>query len=311
MKLIVVTPAGREKYLRLLSHYILESTNIHEWHLWDNCRNEADRAYLQRLAKKDPRFKIKNLPHADGGFNVIGDFYRFCDDPDAFYLRLDDDVIFVEDGFFPKFMARVMAERGSAIWYAPLIINNAICNSLIKHLSRVVIDGPLTCQAGCEYSWAHPAFPQALHPVFIEAVQANRIDDFRVPDREIRLSRFSINAIGFFGSDIVSLGEAFQPPPGEEEEWLSSTLPAKLDRPGKIFGDLIAAHFSFYPQERQLLRSNILEGYYKLAGLASPVYEKPAFRLREKLKSWSRGNRAAGPRYTISLPVNEGSPHQI
>lgn len=304
MKLIVVTPAGREKYLRLLSHHVLKSPDVHEWHLWDNCRNEADRAYLERLAASDPRCRIRKLPHADGGFNVIGDFYRFCDDAEAFYLRLDDDVVFVEDGFFQKFMARVMAERGSAIWYAPLIINNAICNSLIKQLSRVLVDGPLTCQASCEFSWAHASFPQALHPVFIEAVRTNRLDDFRVPDREIRLSRFSINALGFFGSDIVSLGERFHPPSGDEEEWLSATLPMKLDRPGKIFGDLIVAHFSFYPQERQLLRTNILDGYYGLTGLAPPIYEKPPIRLRDRFKQWRRGRRASTPpRYTISLPA--------
>ncbi|TPK05505.1 hypothetical protein FJ872_25985 [Mesorhizobium sp. B2-5-9] len=303
MKLIVVTPAGREKYLRLLGHHVLKNPDVHEWHLWDNCRNEADRAYLQRLAASDPRCKIKRLPHADGGINVIGDFYRFCDDPGAFYLRLDDDVVFVEDGFFRKFMARVMAERGSAIWYAPLIVNNAICNSLIKQLSRVRVDGPLTCQASCEFSWAHATFPQALHPVFIEAVRSNRLQDFRVPDREIRLSRFSINAIGFFGSDIVGLGEHFQPR-GDEEEWLSATLPAKLDRPGKIFGDLLVAHFSFYTQERQLLRTNILEGYYELAGLAPPVYEKPPVGWREQLRQWRRRRRgSAPPRYTISLPA--------
>jgi hypothetical protein len=308
MKLIVVTPAGREKYLRLLSHHVLRSPEVHEWHLWDNCRNEADRAYLQRLAASDPRCRIKKLPHADGGTNVIGDFYRFCDDPDAFYLRLDDDVVFVEDGFFQKFMARVMAERGSAIWYAPLIINNAICNSLIKQLSRVVVDGPLTCQASCEFSWAHASFPKALHPVFIEAVRSNRLDDFRVPDREIRLSRFSINAIGFFGSDIVGLGEGFHPPSGgDEEEWLSATLPAKLDRPGKIFGDLIVAHFSFFTQERQLLRTDILDGYYGLAGLPVPVYEKPVIRkrLKDRLRPWRKpGNWE--PDYRISLPASNG-----
>eukprot|EP01035_Chromulina_nebulosa_P064431 gene64431-88113_t len=51
MKLIVVTPAGREKYLRLLSHHVLESRGVYEWHLWDNCRNEADRAYFESVAR--------------------------------------------------------------------------------------------------------------------------------------------------------------------------------------------------------------------------------------------------------------------
>ena len=93
MKLIVVTPAGREKYLRLLSHYVLGSSEVVEWHLWDNCRTEADRAYLERLAASDPRCRIKRLAGANGGFAIIGDFFRFCDDRDALYLRLDDDIL--------------------------------------------------------------------------------------------------------------------------------------------------------------------------------------------------------------------------
>ena len=43
MKLIVVTPAGRERYLRLLAHYVLGSRDVAEWQLWDNCRKESDR----------------------------------------------------------------------------------------------------------------------------------------------------------------------------------------------------------------------------------------------------------------------------
>ncbi|RWQ66503.1 hypothetical protein [Mesorhizobium sp.] len=305
MKLIVVTPAGREKYLRLLSHYVLKSPEVYEWHLWDNCRNEVDRAYLQQLAATDTRCRIKTLPDADGSNNAIGDFFRFCDDPDAFYLRLDDDVVFLEDGFFPRFMERVASERGSALWYAPLIINNAICNTLIKYLSRVLVDGPLTCQAACEFSWAHASFPMALHPVFIEAVKANRLGDFRVPDREIRLSRFSINAIGFFGSDIMELGDLFIPPKngsGGEEEWLSATLPAMLDRPGKVLGDLVVAHFSFFTQERRLLQTNILDSYYRLAGLVPAPYKTPVIPLKDRLRPWRKLKRSRAPKYTISLP---------
>ena len=279
----------------MLAHHVLKSPAVHEWHLWDNCRNEADRAYLQRLAASDcvPDKKTSTRRWHE---QCHPQFYRFCDDVDAFYLRLDDDVVFVEDGFFQKFMTRVMAERGSAIWYAPLIINNAICNSLIKQLSRVVVEGPLTCQASCGFSWAHASFPLALHPVFIEAVRSHRLDDFRVPDREIRLSRFpSMRSVSWM--DIVSLGEGFRPPSGvDEEEWLSATLPARLDRPGRIFGDLIVAHFGFYTQERHLLRTNILDGYYGCRSLAPPVYEKPETRtrLRDRLRPWRKPKESWG-----------------
>ena len=300
MKLIVVTPAGRERYMRLLSHYVLGSSAVDAWHLWDNCRKEPDRAYLNTLAASDPRCSIKRLPSADGTSANIGDFFRFCDDPDALYLRLDDDIVFTEPGFFERFKARALENRGKALWFAPLIVNNAICSSLIQNLSQVTIKGEISAQAMCPASWAHADFPIAMHPVLIEAARRGRLDAFRVPDREVRLSRFSINAIAFFGAEIVELGELFHPPDRNEEEWFSAILPAKLNRCGLVLGDLLVAHFSFYTQERRLLQTNILDAYYELAGLPVPYYKKPRDKLRHLVRNW-RSARSR-PKYTISLP---------
>jgi hypothetical protein len=305
MRLVVVTPAGRQKYLELLSHYVLGSPEVAEWQLWDNCRNERDRAYLRQLAKRDPRCRLKELPGAKGGFAIIGEFFRFCDDPEALYLRLDDDIVYLEPGFFPRFVARATEERGRAFWFSPLIINNAICTWLIKFFSEVRIDGPATCQAMCPYTWATAALPKALHPAFLEAAGGGRLDAFRVGDHSPRLSRFSINAFGFFGADRVALGERFIAPEGNEEEWLSAVLPAQLDRPGKIFGDLIAAHFSFYTQERELLRTDILERYYRLAGLEPPERRRP----KRRQSLWGRWRAGRGrvsdpPRYAVTVPAS-------
>jgi hypothetical protein len=306
MKFIVVTPAGREKYLRLLAHHVLGSPLVSEWHLWDNCRTAEDRAYLHRLAASDPRCKLKQLPGADGNFGIIGAFFRFCDDPDAFYLRLDDDVVHVEEGLFGRMLERATAARGSAIWFAPMIINNAICGALLKELARVRIEGPISCQAMCPYAWAHADFPIALHPVYIEAVRTGRTADFYVPDRELRATRFSINAIGFFGADKLALGDLFMPPGIQtEEEWLSATLPIRLNSCGKVLGDMTVAHFSFYTQERRVLQTDILDRYYALAGLPAPVYEKPKKRLKEVLRPWKKPKRPL-PVYRISLA--EGQP---
>ena len=302
VKLIIVTPAGREKYLRLLSHYILKSSEVAEWQLWDNCRNKTDQDYLHALAASDPRCKLKQLPGADGGWGIIGDFFRFCDDPNALYLRFDDDVVFIEDDFFSRFVRRAEAERGKAVWFAPMVINNAICNFLLKHFSRLTITGPITCQAMCPWSWAYPNFPEALHPVFIAAVRQGRLADFHVPDREVRLSRFSINAFGFFGAEKAALGDQFMPPGYAEEEWLSAILPAKLDRAGKIFGDLFVAHFSFYTQEKRLLQTDILDAYYQLASLSIPQLEIPVDKvpLKDRLRPW-RKQKNDEPRYTVLL----------
>ena len=158
----------------------------------------------------------------------------------------------------------------------------------------------------CPYAWAYASFPEALHPVFVEAARSGRLDVFRVPDREVRSGRFSINAIGFFGADKLALGELFMPADCEaEEEWLSAVLPIKTNRPGKVLGDLLVSHFSFYTQERRLLQTDILEDYYSLAGLAAPAREKPRekVRLKDRLRFWrkprQRGPKA--PEYQIAL----------
>lgn len=303
MKLIVVTPAGRERYMRLLSHYVLGSPEVSEWHLWHNCRTPADSAYVRALVASDPRCRLKELPGAQGGFAIIGDFFRFCDDAEALYLRLDDDVVYLEPGFFPKFIARAEQERGKALWFSPIVINNAISAWMLKHFSQVKITGPISCQAMCPCAWASPNLPMALHPVFIEAVRRGRLEDFRVPDRTLRLSRFSINALGFFGAERMALGERFIAPNGNEEEWLSAILPAMLDRYGILFGNLVAAHFSFYPQEEALLRTRLLEEYYALAGLPPPVYERPQVKrkLKHRLMPWRKPRVDPGPQYTVAL----------
>ena len=305
MKFVVVTPAGRERYLRLLSHYVLSSPVVEEWQLWDNCRNEADRAYLQRLAASDPRVKIKRLDHADGSAANIGDFFRFCDDSEALYLRLDDDIVFAGPGFFERFKERALAHRGEALWFAPLIVNNAVCSSLIQNLSRVTVEGTITMQAMDPFSWAHASFPLAMHPVLIDAAKRGRLDDFRVPDREVRLGRFSINALAFFGAEIAALGEDFFPPHQNEEEWFSAVLPAKVNRPGKVLGDLLVSHFAFYTQEQKLLQTDILERYYELAGVPWPGFAKPKDisplkKLYRRLRYRMREEDA--PQYKISLP---------
>ena len=130
MKVIAVTPAGRRRYLELLAKYVLSDEAVAEWHLWDNCRDPADRAYLQSLT--DPRIKIVSLPNAKGDNRSINKFCRTMTDPDAFYVKLDDDICYLPPGFFGRFAAKVAASKTNAIWFSPMVINNAICSWLLS-----------------------------------------------------------------------------------------------------------------------------------------------------------------------------------
>src|SRR5690606_29772622 len=110
------------------------------------------------------------------------------------------------------------------------------------------------------------------------------------------------------GEDRVRLGEEFIPPHSiDEEEWISSILPAKENRNGMIFGGLVVSHFAFHTQEQALLRTKILDGYCEIAGLPPFVYEKPFLpkeqrkRLKDVLRPWKKRGQFRGPEYRIAL----------
>jgi hypothetical protein len=71
----------------------------------------------------------------------------------------------------------------------------------------------------------------------------------------------------------------------DDEEWISAVLPSRTGKPGRVLGGLTIAHFSFYTQEQELLRTDILERYAQLAGLTAcemPPLKPVPFRKRIK-----------------------------
>lgn len=303
-RIIAVTPAGRKRYLELLAHYVLADVTIEEWRLWDNCRDPRDRVFLEELAQRHPgRVKLVRLPGADGGLRSINRFYPTLNDPNAFYIKLDDDIVWLPRHFGARLYQHAAAERTRYIWWSPLIINNALCSWLLKYYSQVSIDADLTAQAGCVHAWRSPAFAVHLHRAFIEAVRSRALAAFEVPDFAVSLARFSINCIGFFGSDVLRLGTTFCPPEVDDEEWLSAVLPSRVGRPGRIAGHLPVSHFSFYTQEHHLIASGVLEEYYRLAGLQPGAFEIPPLPFKHRLKRhliarWLEARDA----YVIALP---------
>jgi hypothetical protein len=266
-RIVAVTPAGRAHYLNVLSAYILNDDSIAEWQLWDNCRKPTDRAYIEAMARDHAKITIVRAPQIDGTNRAINQFYRGLTDPRAFYIKLDDDIVYLPDHFGQYLYAAAKAEFGQFTYWSPLVINNAICSWLIKHHSQMRVPAQLVAAATCSIGWRDPFFAEQLHRAFIESHRRKTLGLFEVPNFEVSLARFSINCIGFFGSDVVALGETFCPLGTDDEEWISAVLPSKTRKPGRIIGDLLVAHFSFFTQEFELLRSSLLDEYCRIAGV--------------------------------------------
>jgi hypothetical protein len=282
-RIVAVTPAGRRHYLEVLKGYILRDDSIDEWQLWDNCRTIDDRLYIERLAQQHPKISLVRGKGSDGTNRSVNQFYHLLSDPHTFYIKLDDDIVYLPSDFGRELHERAARDKQKYLYWSPLVINNALCSWILKYHSKITVGSPLTASAGCTIGWRSPYFAIALHRAFCDALESGLTGRFKTGNFDVSLARFSINCIGFFGDEVARLGAEFCPLGVDDEEWLSAVLPSKLGKPGRIVGDVLIAHFSFFTQEDELLRSDILERYYRVAGLDSkPV--KPASRKKSLMQ---------------------------
>ena len=299
-KIIVVTPAGRRAYLDLLSRFILKDATIDEWHLWDNCRETADRDFIHRLARTSSKIKIIELGHGDGSNSAINKFYATTTDPSVFYIKMDDDIIWLPADFGGSLYKRAMAEKGKYLWWSPVVINNAICSWWLSANGVIDCNVGLTQNALCLNGWVNPVVAQQLHLLALEMLENNEFSQLAVPDTTSAGIRFSINCIGFFGDDALRIGEWFCPLGVDDEEWLTVNLPKRQSLQGRIIGALAVVHFAFFTQENYLLRTDILDRYYAISGgsrterlpIERPRSRKESFRVALKLW-WRNRNKAA------------------
>jgi GT2 family glycosyltransferase len=273
-RIIAVTPAGRAHYLEILKDYILRDNTIEEWLLWDNCRTPKDRAYVEALARGHSKIKLVRAGSIDGSNKAINQFYKTLVDENAFYIKIDDDIVYLPKNFGHLLYTAALSEYDRYLYWSPLVINNAICSWLIKHHSKLKISAELTASAYCTLGWRSPLFAERLHRAFIDAHDRGMLDIFLVPRFDLSLVRFSINCIGFFGKDVCDIGENFCPSNVDDEEWISAALPSLIGRPGRIVGSLLASHFSFFTQEGELLRSGLLEEYCRIANVPILPYRR-------------------------------------
>ena len=273
-RVIAVTPAGRMRYLELMKHYVLGDPSIDEWHLWDNCRKESDREYITRLARENPKIKLVRIASSDGTNRSVNKYYKRCDDREAFYIKIDDDVVFMDDRLGERLLKEAIGGRGEYLWWSPLVVNNAICSWIIKYHARASIPETLSCQASDAIGWYSPEFAIKLHRLFLDLLRSGRESDLKTRSFDVSLSRFSINCIGFWGESVAEHGGEFCPDDVDDEEWLSAVFPSMVGKKGRIVGDALVSHFSFFTQEYELLKAGLLEEYYGLRGLEAPAYER-------------------------------------
>jgi hypothetical protein len=261
--------------MELLVPQILASSLVDRYDIWVNTGDPADLAFFEGLAAKYPRVRLVAQPDGKApGVNAIHGFHRGTIDADTIYIRFDDDLVWLEPGFFETLL-RFRVDHPEHFLVAPLIINNAVCSHILQNLGKIVPWRRIRPDCFDRIGWGQPEFAIALHRMFLDLAQRGEAARLRGGPHVVALNHFSINCICWFGRDLAAFGGKV----AEHEELdLTSIIPMRLGRTNCFQTDAIAAHFAFFSQRAWLDRTDILEQYRHMlaqrpdvAGLLSEI----------------------------------------
>lgn len=283
MNRIVVTPAGRKVYLEILMKYINKAKNegqLDRWDLWLNTDIQENIDYCIFLEKTYDWINIVKLPNPDWAIDFgykmtnIFKFFKYAKDVNSVYIRLDDDIVYLEPDFF-KNMFKFRIENPEPFVIFGNIINNAVISHLHQRNKLLNIDYPQYVWYNCfdPVGTKDHKFCEHIHNRFIEDVKCDELNKWKTsfniwilyPPNE----RVSVNCLSWTGKSFDALGDFLNREDlVDEEQWLSVEAPKQVNSYNLIYNNAIASHYAFCTQ-RKLLDSDtdILQKYKELSNL--------------------------------------------
>lgn len=276
--------AGRQQTMELLMPQI-KSDYIDEIIIAKNTNDVSDLKYLDSLQHNFEKIKYIELPKEikRDRHKAWKYLYRFMQDEDSIYFKMDDDVIYIKPGYFEKTL-KFRCEHPEYLCIFPVIVNNPYCCTLLKeHPLMFAKDlSKYDLQKMYFYSGEYGA---KLHEFFLfdpknerwkipnhefgrEAVLFKNKNHEEVVTRMVPWDyaiRPCINSICYFGKDFKSLNvsnrinECYS-----DELFLMYNILKDTKRKHCILSDTLISHFAFSGQKGLRERTDILKKYEKL-----------------------------------------------
>jgi len=255
---VCVTPAGRRRYMQYLIPQVLSSDLVDRYDIWINTMNKEDILFFRLLSEKCNKIHLVYQPdNLINGNLSINAFWRLCSEKDTIYIRLDDDIVWLEPNFFSK-MLQFRVDNPSYFMIAPLVINNSLSTYLLQVCEKIKLNKYYSASCMHPILWKDPHFALQLHEwFFYRYLKTNKYESLYCGSYPIAMTRFSINSLCWFGNQIDQIGDVN----GDEEEYISVKRPTELGLCNCIVGDVIISHFAFYTQRKVLDSAHILEKY--------------------------------------------------
>lgn len=275
--------AGRQNTMELLIPQ-LSSPIIDTITLAKNTFNQSDLKYIDYLASKDSRIKLIEIPNAikQDRHHAWKYLYRFMQDNDTIYFKIDDDVIFIKPGYFEK-TAAFKLNHPEYLCVFPMTINNPYCNLLPKNspLSKLPTDTynkmKLSFYNGEVGRLIHQAFlasPASLEWKVPNTIVTQHDVHWQFEDHPHMVTnmvnwyyaeRIAINAICYNGYDFNRLNVANRIQECYSDElFLTYNVFDYTNQVHCVYGDTLVAHFAFSGQKGLRDDTSILNAYKKL-----------------------------------------------
>jgi hypothetical protein len=216
------------------------------------------------MAAENPKVKIYRLDEPIvptwESYNALQThkFMGFAHDDDAIYIRIDDDIVWVEEGALEK-MIQARIDHPDAFVIYPNIINSTMCNSWHQEIGALSEEhGVVRKEREDDLDWAYldafnytdSGLVQHIHDTFKKRYNEGSLSAYYLPSKSFDdYKHFSICSIAWWGKDHIKCGS-------NEEAQLAWELPEKFKRPVYFVGDALMVHGSYHTQRDYLERDN-------------------------------------------------------
>lgn len=253
-KIVITTPAGREKYLSIFKKYIyrkMEEGLVDGWQLWQNTLNEPDIKYIASMVAENPKVKSFTIHNLTDRYQKT-DTFRTCEffanaqDDDTIYIRFDDDIVWCEENAIEK-LVKARMEHPDAFVIYPNIINSTITCRMHQDA------GALGQEAGLcngeyldEFTYSDSQLIDLIHETFKKRYQEGTLESYYLPSRVFdNYQHFSICSLVWWGRDHLK-------PSSLEEPSIAWEMPKEFNRPVYFAGDILMVHYAYHTQRDYL-----------------------------------------------------------
>jgi len=302
-RIIACSPVGRKVSMRVLFKNMLKHKHVvDEYHLWVNTVVPEDLQFINKFAEENPDYVVLKYgceeldPTQMGRADNVKRFYNYCVEPDTFYYKIDDDIIFIEDGAFEK-LAQYKLDNSETFLTYPVIMNNYWCTHFLRKHGAIDVpecpicddlwyklfdqvrdrmkETPETMSDNLQEPkprnyipedkffsplyWRDSPFAYEILNNTFECIVNNRLNDLDIPNIVLDYEPISIQFIMWSGEDFAKFNGDVKSV--GDEPWLSMFYPLKYDLKNALVGDTRVVHYAYWPQRDYLDRTDILKKY--------------------------------------------------